>query len=311
MYSCSKIPPSGKWDIWKWLSGLQLILDGWWLTLGISCAAWTQPYKGNLKWDFCLFPKGCPGRTLHVTHLPNYWPVRCKKLSRSSGTRPLRTGCEQRGVACIRGSLLSLASLSHAWETSLPLHPEAQAGITIFPVLPLLNNSANSIRWSSDFLMFGQAVNIVILAHFNKYRQVWALVIVLLAGFFLCLFLSFLSYPFSPQRKQMCECYKIAFLNQWFFLTVYKLYIKRHCKQEGQLSALRKATIRNYSLGNKHLVLGYPWIKTVPPELKLFPQPYLRFHVYTHYSTEYNLQMDVVVLVVHLKAQAVQYFITP
>lgn len=125
-----------------------------------------------------------------------------------------------------------------------------------FPALPLLNNSANSVRWSSDFLMFGQAVNIVILAHFNKYRQVWTLIIFLQAGFFsLSLFFLFYLIHFtglqSPWWKQMCECYKITLLNQGFFLTLYKLYVKRHYRQEGQLLCIEKSYNKELQSGNQ------------------------------------------------------------
>lgn len=84
--------------------------------------------------------------------------------------------------------------------------------------------------------MFGQAVNTVILAHFNKYRQVWALVIFLQAGFFpFVSFFSFLSYPFFWASKPSMEIdvLKITLLNQGFFLTLYKVYVKRHYRQEG------------------------------------------------------------------------------
>lgn len=41
--------------------------------------------------------------------------------------------------------------------------------------------------------MFGQAANIVIPAHFNKYRQAWALVILLQTRWWFLFFLFFLS----------------------------------------------------------------------------------------------------------------------
>lgn len=53
--------------------------------------------------------------------------------------------------------------------------------------------------------MFGQAVNIVILAHFNKYRQVWALVIFLeavLLFFSVYFFFSILSIFTGLQSPQ-------------------------------------------------------------------------------------------------------------
>lgn len=94
--------------------------------------------------------------------------------------------------------------------------------------------------------MFGQAVNIVILAHFNKYGQVWVLVIFLQAGlfFFVSFFLFYLIHFTelqSPWWIQMCECYKIKLLNQAFFLTLYKLCINRHYRQEGQLLCIEKS----------------------------------------------------------------------
>lgn len=126
-----------------------------------------------------------------VTHCPDEPLLRDRQLFRPSGTGSPKAACS----SLLKGPG-SLASLSQGCEISLPLHPQAQGGITNFSALLLLNNSANSIRRSRDFLMFGQAVNIVILAHVNKCRQVWVLVIFLEAGFFFFFSLSFfLSYP--------------------------------------------------------------------------------------------------------------------
>lgn len=190
------IPPSGKWR-----SGIQLTFSGWPLTLPIL---W--PHKRNIKW--ALF--GMPSRK--GLSCANFW------FLTDAGSFPghSQQGGSSRDSLC-KGSGFLPASLSHLWEISLPLHPEAQGSIAVFPALPSLNNSANSIRWSSDFLMFGQAVNIVILAHFNKYRQVWALVTFLQTRWWFFPSFSFLTGLQSCQWKQMCECYKISLLHQGFF----------------------------------------------------------------------------------------------
>lgn len=102
--------------------------------------------------------------------------------------------------------------------------------------------------------MFGQAVNIVILAQFNKYRQVWALVIFLQAGFFplSLFFFSFLSYPFFWASKPSVETdvSKTTLLSQGFFLTLDKVYVKRHSRQEGQRLRTEKSHKKELQSGN-------------------------------------------------------------
>lgn len=153
-----------------------------WLFLG--CHPARAPHVHTFQIPSWLDAESFPGPVLpgHSGQGGSSMGSLCKRPG--SYQRPLVTGC--------------LISLCHS--TLRPREASLLFQLCLYWITQLIASDEAVI-----FLMFGQAVNIVILAHFNKYRQVWVLVIFLQTRWWLFFPFSFLSEPFYWASKQSVE----------------------------------------------------------------------------------------------------------